>query len=323
MPIAMLQTFTVTPDSAGQRLDLFCATQLPALSRSAIQKAIKDGNITINDKPTKPKNLVKDTDVVRIALPDADPNQKTEPTAPAPKLSIPIIYEDEDFVVVNKPAGVTVYDTTGQPTVATWFANRYAKLGQIGPDPVRSGIVHRLDKDTSGVLILAKSEKGLEHASAQFKRGHVRKQYLALVFGVPGMSKGRINQPLSRSKRNPMRRMIDPEGREAVTEWKAEQKLGEDYTFMRLYPLTGRMHQLRAHMHFYNHPIVGDTLYSFKRQRPPKGVARQLLHAEKITFKLTDGESVTVTAPLAKDFQEVLEAIRNELHRKNNAASRR
>lgn len=325
----MQNTFTITPSESGQRLDVFCVAQLPQLSRAFLQKAIKAGQITVNGKLVKPRQILKAGDEVAANIASEIP--ATPPVSDTVPENILVLYEDKDVVVINKPAGVEVHAgmIPGQPTVTAWFEKKYPNAKNIGEDEGRPGIVHRLDKDTSGVLILAKTPRALEHLKKEFKNRRAKKEYLALVYGVPTMKKGRITRPIARSPRNPMRRTISAEprgdegalrGKPAVTEWQVEQKLdkagaaprrsstsGSGYTLLRLFPFTGRTHQLRVHLHFLGHPIVGDKLYTFKRQRPPEGVQRQLLHAESLTLTLPTGRRRIFTAPLPEDFQNALE----------------
>jgi 23S rRNA pseudouridine1911/1915/1917 synthase len=304
----METTLIITLREAGQRLDVFCVSQLPGYSRSAIQRGIKEGRITVNEELSKPRYTLKAGEKVVI---DLDSKAGATAAAQMPPVAVPIIYEDRDVVVVNKPPHLSVHPGSGpqQPTVSQWFADRYPASVNVGENPERPGIVHRLDKDTSGVLILAKTQPAYEHLKDQFQRHRAHKEYLALVFGQPGESKGRINRALLRSRHNPLRRTIDPTGKEAITEWKLEQKLADRFALLRIWPLTGRTHQIRVHLHFLGFPIVGDALYTFKRQRPPQGVTRQLLHAEKLTISLPVGRRTTFTAPLPADFQGVLQGL--------------
>ena len=311
----MNQVFTIPDEDAGQRLDVWCVSHMPALSRAALQKLIKEGHITVDEKPVKPKHIVQAGSVVAISAPDPKPVE-----APTELPTIPILHEDSDIVVIDKPAGIAVHPaatSSSAATVSDWFAARYpnAHIGEAG----RYGIVHRLDKDTSGVLVLAKTQQGYERLKEQFKRHRVRKEYLALVFGIPTGRDGRIVQPIGRSSRNPSRRTVisggksfeTTQGKPAITEWRVERTFGNDYTLLRVFPFTGRTHQIRVHLHFIGNPIVGDALYVIKKQRPPAGTKRQLLHAESLTLQLTSGKKKTFIAPLAQDFEEVLEQIQN------------
>lgn len=322
---SMHQTFTITSSEAGQRLDVWCVGKLPDRSRTAIQKAITAGAIMVNKNTVKPRQVIKENDEIIIETPDTD---TTEPTAPTP-IDIPIIFEDKDIVVINKPAGMSVHAGQGarEFTVVDWLNRRYPEISQVGEQDTstnaieRPGIVHRLDKETSGVLIVAKTQRAFDHLKKQFKYRRGSKEYLALVFGAMGEPKGRIVRALARSKRNPLRRTIDPEGKEAITEWRKEETLRGRYTLVHVYPHTGRTHQIRIHMHFLGFPIVGDKLYTFRRQKPPEGVTRQLLHAETLTLTMLDGEKRTFTAPLPDDFTKVLNILRHGVSRSTAEAS--
>lgn len=304
----MEHMFTVSNESSGQRLDVFCTAAISGYSRSAIQKAIKEEKVLVNGSPAKPRQVVKKDDHIRIRLEEA----QTVSEAPMNvDMNIPIVHEDRDVVVINKPAGIAVHPGTGirSGTVADWFVKRYPGSFGVGEAEGRSGIVHRLDKDTSGVMILAKNENAYIHLKQQFQDRRAKKEYLALVFGVPGGRDGRITQPIARSRRNPMRRAVDPAGKEAATDWVIEEKYSAGYCLIRAFPQTGRMHQIRVHMHFLGFPIVGDHLYTFKRKKQPQGVTRHLLHAEKLTIKLPNGDTKTFTAALPEDFQSVITAL--------------
>ncbi len=309
----------IDENSAGQRLDLFCTAQMVGRSRSAIQKAVKEGKVLVNGVAVKSRYILKMGDDIKIDMEALA--EVTQPVKSVEELKIPILYEDRDVVVIDKMPGVAVHPGVGiaSGTVADWFAARYPDARDVG-DAGRAGIVHRLDKDTSGVMILAKTEAAFIHLKNQFQMRHVRKEYLALVFGVPGGKDGRITRPLTRSRRNPMRRAVVDERdltslrmrrvyKEAATEWRVERRFGSSYALLRVLPFTGRMHQIRVHLHFLGYPIVGDNLYTFKRKKQPEGVKRQLLHAEKLTLELPNEKKKTFVAPLAEDFQDVINTI--------------
>ena len=313
---------TVGANEAGQRLDVFVVSAWPLYSRAALQRFIKAGAISVNNQPSKPRYLVKADDVITFTPPAEVPVATTpEPVS----LSFPILYEDKDIVVIDKPAGIVVHSGVGTPpggTVADWFLDRYPEAKDVGEEGSRAGIVHRLDKDTSGVLVLAKTAAAYQHLKQQWGKHAVKKEYFALVFGVPGESRGRINRPLGRSPRNPLRRTVLERtsraygrnagaSKEAITEWRNEETFGDRFALLRVFPQTGRTHQIRAHLHWLGFPIVGDTLYTFKRQRPPVGVKRQLLHAAALTLVLPSKEKKTFTAPLPEDFSQVLETLRS------------
>lgn len=302
----MNETFTVTQEEAGQRLDVFVVSKVQGFSRAALQKAITAGQITINQEIVKPKQIVQPGQTVTIAL-QAKPVEST-PQIPQ---DIPIIFEDKDILVINKPAGIAVHHGVGLSggTVVDWLKSRYTDIKNVGEDSARPGIIHRLDKDTSGALLIAKTQKAYDHYKKQFQLRQAKKEYVALTFGVPGEAKGRIVRGLGRSKRNPLRRTVDPEGKEAITEWRKERIYQDRFALLRVYPLTGRTHQIRVHLHWLGFPIVGDHLYNFKRQKAPQGVRRQLLHAEKLTVVTPGDQKRTFEAPIAEDFQAVLDSL--------------
>ena len=284
---------------------MFCTAHLDSFSRTVVQKAIKEEKILVNGLAVKTGYILKPSDILTINLEVS--HEAQVPTGLAPEIKIPILYEDRDVVVIDKPPGIAVHAGVGiqSGTIADWFLTRYPDAKGVG-DFGRFGIVHRLDKDTSGVMILAKNETAFTHLKKQFELRRVRKEYLALVFGVPGGKDGRITRPIARSRRNPMRRAVDDAGKDSATEWVIERRFGSMYALLRVIPFTGRMHQIRVHLHFLGYPIVGDSLYTFKRKRQPQGVKRQLLHAEHLTVLLPNEKRKTFTAPLAEDFQEVI-----------------
>lgn len=305
------EKMTISSAEAGQRFDLWCVRKISGVSRAVIQRGIKDGIILLNGATVKPRKLVAEGDQVEIG----DLGKRREVQAEPREIKLGVLYEDTDVVVVDKPAGLVVHAGVGGEveSVATWFATKYPNSRNVGEGlqegVERAGVVHRLDKDTSGVLIMAKTHKGYEALKKQFMDRRVKKEYLALVFGVPGSKDGRISQALARSRSNPRRRAVVEDGKRAVTEWKRERSFKEKYALLRLWPLTGRTHQIRVHLHWLGYPIVGDALYVFKRQKPPGGVTRHMLHAEKLTLKLPSGRRKTFSSPLPPDFEKVLEEL--------------
>lgn len=298
----------IEESSAGQRIDVFCTTRLDGFSRTVVQKAIKEEKILVNGLAVKTGYILRVNDSISMDI--KDPVETSVASQEHVDIKLPILYEDRDVVVIDKPPGIAVHAGVGikSGTIADWFMARYPNAKYVG-DIGRAGIVHRLDKDTSGVMILAKNETAFIHLKNQFALRRVRKEYLALVFGVPGGKDGRITRPIMRSRRNPMRRAADDAGKDAATEWVMEKRFGSMYALLRVIPFTGRMHQIRVHLHFLGYPIVGDSLYTFKRKRQPQGVKRQLLHAEHLTVLLPNEKRKTFTAPLAEDFQEVINTL--------------
>ncbi|MDI6820777.1 MAG: RluA family pseudouridine synthase [Patescibacteria group bacterium] len=234
---------------------------------------------------------------------------------------IRIIYEDKDFVAINKPAGVLVHPTvegadyTG--TIVGWLLEHYPEIKTVGDKPnVRPGIVHRLDKDTSGVLLVCRTQAFFEHMKTQFQLHQVIKSYLALVYGAPkaegvidraiGLRSGSVKRSVSARKM----KMIKP----AITEYKTIETFerdGEKYSLVRLVPKTGRTHQLRVHMAFIGCPVVGDSLYG--RKENTLGITRQFLHAESIEFSLSNGKRIRTEAELSEDLQQVLDRLEKNI----------
>jgi 23S rRNA pseudouridine1911/1915/1917 synthase len=205
--------------------------------------------------------------------------------------TLPTLYEDQAVLVINKPAGLPVHpaDSYSGETVTDLLGDQYF-------------LVHRLDKDTTGVIVLAKSEATQEFLRQQFKNRQVQKEYLALVHGTPKNSSGVINQPIARSKKDGKKRVVATAGRatrghirDALTNFEVLASK-DNYSLLKLKPKTGRMHQIRVHLHYLGHPIVGDKLYKFKRQVTPSDITHQQLHAHKLTVQLPSAETKTFTA---------------------------
>jgi 23S rRNA pseudouridine1911/1915/1917 synthase len=325
----------VDRQSAGMRLDLFVTRCLPdtlgleRLSRSGIQKLIAEGQITLNGQPARAASRLKINDlVVMKSLPPKPPILAGEPIA------LKIIFEDDDCVVINKPAGMVVHPAAGNPsgTLVNAILHYCPDLPGIGGE-VRPGIVHRLDKDTSGVMIVAKHGPAFRALAAQFKDRRVKKEYLALVFGKLKDERGVINRPIGRHRAD-RKRMSSlnalPKKREAVTEWRVEKwfqnrrdELGSSgVSLLRLRPWTGRTHQIRVHLADIGHPVVGDKVYGRKRRNTQgkndnaaalDSFPRQALHAERLSlFHPRSGAPVEFYAPLAEDIDKLLKTLEDK-----------
>jgi len=226
-----------------------------------------------------------------------------------------IIYQDQDIVVIDKPANLTVHPIKkGQTnTLVDKLIDLYPEIKQVGDDPLRPGIVHRLDKDTSGLMIIAKNNQAFEHFKKQFQDRKIIKKYLALVHGKVKDQKGTITKSISLSKKDYKKRsaLLSDKSKIALTEYKIKQ-IFKDYTLLEVTPKTGRTHQIRIHLASIGHPIAGDKQYKFKRQSPPEKLTRQFLHAYYLKFKLPNGKIVELKSELAQDLKQVLESIQNE-----------
>lgn len=298
-----------------ERLDRFLASVLE-ISRSQVKRLIEEGFVSVNGKEAKASSKVKRGDVIRVSLPPPSP-PRLEPEP----MELEVLYEDDELMVIAKPPGLVVQPGAGHPsgTLVNALLARCPTLLSVGGGQ-RAGLVHRLDKDTSGVIVIAKTDRAHALLAAQFKERTVHKEYLALVYGVMPKEKGVVELPLGRDRKDPKKissRTRRP--KEARTHWEVLAWF-EGTTWLKLRPETGRTHQIRVHMAAIGHPVVGDPMYGgrgrWKGMRPGKErdvlarVTRQLLHAWKLSF-IHPGimEKMSFTAPLSQDIADVLEEI--------------
>lgn len=261
--------FTVT--MTGDRLDLFLSKQLTNQTRSAIQNLIAKDCIEVNGHKSKAAHKVKEGEVIAVTIPPLPPS------APVPQnLPLTIIYEDADIIVVDKAPGISVHPGPGHPThtIVNALLWHYPDLKSVG-ESSRPGIVHRLDKDTSGLMVIAKTTQALTFLQKQWKDRRVSKYYWALAHGVPDPASGTISSPIGRDPKNRKRMAISVDGKPAITHYHTEKILRE-FSFLKIVLETGRTHQIRVHMASIGHPLVGDTVYNKKSKRE---IQRQFLHA--------------------------------------------
>lgn len=295
------------PEGESARLDKFLVDCLPEFSRSRLQNLIRDGYVMVNDGPVLKTGFgVEAGDRISIRVPPVQPTDLIPEDIP-----LQIVFENKDLIIVNKPAGMVVHPALGHSrgTLVNAALAHIPDLEGIGGEQ-RPGVVHRLDKDTSGLIILAKNERAHTYLQNQFKARKVRKTYLTLVDGTPPTPEGRIEAPIGRDPAHRKKMAIVPEskGREAVTEYFTLEKLPH-HTFLEVHPLTGRTHQIRIHMAFLGCPVVGDNLYG--RRHPSVDLKRQFLHASRLSIRLP-GETVerSFEAPLPGELEEVLDTLR-------------
>jgi len=234
----------------------------------------------------------------------------------AEAIALDVLFEDDWLLVIDKPPGLVVHPAPGhwQGTLVNALLHRWKEAG-LPPDLSRLGIVHRLDKDTSGVLVIAKDSATLEAVARQFRRREIDKEYVALVHGSPRTAEGVIEKPIGRHPVHRKRMAVRERGREAVTRWRVEERLG-GVSLLRLFPETGRTHQLRVHLAAIGHPIVADATYGRGRAGLTTDLARQALHAAAICFRHpASGETLVVRAPLPADLSAALQALRHGLGR--------
>lgn len=291
---------SVEGDLIGQRLDAALAAARPEQPRKYWNEQAATGLVSVNSKAVQPSYRLKEGDKVSIRLAAAHTAVADSYDGP----SIPVLYRDEDMIVINKPAGIVVHAGEGvasRQTVAACFAS---EIEQDGTD--RAGIVHRLDKDTSGVMVLARTLRAAEELKAQFAARSVKKQYQALVWGHMDRPRARIELPLARHHNIPTKMSVAPDGKLAITEYEVVKEYA-DYSLLDLRILTGRMHQIRVHLAYLGNPVVGDMVYTSKSV--PAGIHRQFLHAKSIALKLMNGEVKEFEAPLPEELAGFLEGL--------------
>src|SRR5689334_1570340 len=306
-----IRTFRIDAQDEGARLDAYLASQIEGWSRARLQRLIEAEDVLVNGKAAKPSYKLREHDELEVEL--------TAPVAtsfaPEP-IPIEIVYEDETLVVVNKPAGLVVHPAAGihSGTLANALAYHFQQLPDSGAG-VRPGIVHRLDRDTSGLLVVAKTEAALEHLSDQFRDRIVFKSYAALVHGRVSAESGRIDQPLARDPSNRTRMAVVRGGRSALSLYRVRQRF-DRFTLLDVELKTGRTHQIRVHLAWLKHPVVGDETYGAGRDNTiqdaqvrarVRNLGRHFLHAERLAFTHPQScKRVEFTSALPAELSELL-----------------
>lgn len=294
----------VPSDAAGSRIDAFLASAVPGLSRAAAQRLLEGGFVLAGAEPVKKNFRLSGGETLDVELPEA------RDSAVAPEqIPLDIVYEDSDVIVVNKPRGLVVHPAAGHENgtlVNALLAHCGDSLSGIGGEK-RPGIVHRIDKDTSGLLIIAKNDHAHQSLSEQLKTRTLSRVYDAVVIGGLREDSGTIDAPIGRSPRDRKKMAVVPGGRPAVTHYHVQARY-EGYTHVRCKLETGRTHQIRVHMAHIGHPVAGDPLYGPKNDRT--GLGGQCLHARELTFvHPTSGETLHVSCPLPPYFTAFLQKI--------------
>ena len=301
--------FTALRVDNGTRLDKFLVVRFPGYSRTLLQKFCKGGHVRVNGKVIRPGRVVEEGDRVDIRLP-----QLTRAYAIPENIPLDVIYEDEVLALINKPSNMTVHPGAGQRrgTLANALSYRFGELSAV-QGQLRPGIVHRLDKDTSGILLVAKDDLNHHFLARQFRDRTIEKEYRAICHGVVEFDSDLISLPLGPDRHRPMRMAVRHDiGRASDTFYEVIERF-ERTTYLRVRPRTGRTHQIRVHLAALGHSIVGDSLYGGRFGDFDGIVHRQMLHARRITFRhpLTR-EPMTQEAPLARDMERLLAHLRNE-----------
>ncbi len=291
----------------GQRLDQFVAASVKDLSRTEAQRLIKDEQVRVNGAPAKPSYRVGVGDLVTVILPQPE----EERVLPEP-IPLDVLYEDADLVAINKPAGMVVHPAYGNRTgtLVNAALARWPEMLRVGPQE-RAGIVHRLDKDTSGAIVMARTRAALRALQKQFAAHTVYKRYYALVEGVPSSSSGVIEAPMGRDPKQRKRMAVVRGGREASTRYDLLEDFGE-HALLSVELHTGRTHQIRVHMAWLGYPLVGDDVYGRRKQRIK--MSRLFLHAADLHIDSpSTGERLKFNAPLPAALEDVLNKLRRNL----------
>jgi 23S rRNA pseudouridine1911/1915/1917 synthase len=310
-------SFSVPDDSAGTRLDVFLVSVLAGHSRSNIQRLIKEGHVQVDGRGAKANQAIKTGQHVAVDVP--------EPTDPEPRpeaLPLSILYQDRDLIVIDKPAGMVVHPAAGHAsgTLVNALLHHVNDLSGIGGER-RPGIVHRLDRGTSGLMVVAKNDAAHEELARQFRDREIEKEYVALVWGEVQAGR-RIDAPIGRDAGNRKKMSARARrSREAVTRILRADKFGKALTLARVAIHTGRTHQIRVHLSAIGHPIVGDALYGGVRRRVPgdlravSHLSRPFLHAARLAFAHpADGRRMSFDSPLPEDLQRVLDELTEQIH---------
>ncbi len=297
-----MKTLELTADRPGERLDVFLARRAEEISRNRARRLLDEGLVTVDGRRERPSYRLAAGARVTATLP---PEEEAKPAGE--DIPLTIIHRDGDIIVVDKPAGLTVHPGPGHAggTLVNALLALAPELGELR-DTLRPGIVHRLDKDTSGLLVVATNERARADLTRQLKEREVRKTYLALVQGVPDPRQGVIEAPIGRHPRNRKKMAVVAGGREAETKYRVRETLG-GCALLEVEPVTGRTHQVRVHLAAIGHPVIGDAVYGKRSEL----VARQFLHAWRLAFELpTSRRFVEFESPLPAELRRALDSLR-------------
>ena len=299
---------TVAPEEETLRLDVLLSRRVEGLTRSAAQRLLEEGKVSLQGRPLKKNHRLRAGEELELCLPDPVPTDARPQDIP-----LDIVYEDADVAVVNKPRGMVVHPAPGNPDgtlVNALLAHCGQSLSGVG-GAIRPGIVHRIDKDTSGLLIIAKNDRAHLALSAQLKDHTLSRVYEAVAIGSLKEDRGTVDAPIGRSLRDRKRMAVVPDGRRAVTHYQVLARY-PGYTHLRCQLETGRTHQIRVHMAYLGHPLAGDPVYG--PQNDPERLGGQCLHARELTFvHPTTGQTVHLTCPLPDWFSGFLDRLERRL----------
>lgn len=312
---SLTQAFRVSESETGGRLDAYLAARIADWSRARLQRLIEDGDVLVNGHTAKPSYKLRTGDEIEVELAAAAPTEFAPENIP-----LEIVHEDEDLVVVNKPAGLIVHPAAGvsRGTLVNALAFHFQHLPERAGGQARPGLVHRLDRDTSGLIMVAKTGAAHENLTEQFRTRGVFKSYVALVHGRVTPESGTIDQPIARDPRNRTRMAVVKMGRPSLSLYRVRRRY-ERFTLLDVEIKTGRTHQIRVHLQWLKHPVVSDSVYGDGRDNNVSdarlraritSLGRQFLHAEQLGFRHPrTHESLRFTAPLPPELSEFLDAL--------------
>lgn len=306
----MKDKITVLESDAGNRLDKFLSSTFKNFSRHYLQSAIKNGQVLVNDKKVTPHYFLKKNDIINLAV-----EEQTGPRiTPSKEVKIDVINETADYLIINKPEGLVVHPAPGvkELTLIDGLIACYPEILNLGDDRLRPGIVHRLDRDVSGIMVIPKNNKMFNHLKQQFKDRTVNKEYIGLVQEPVAAPSGIINFPLGRSKTQHGKIAARPQGedgKEAITEYTVAKNFAHA-SLLKIKITTGRTHQIRAHLAAFGHPLVGEKIYKPTKSKITKKLNRLFLHAHTLSFTDLQGNKKIFTSPLPKELADYLSSLK-------------
>ena len=298
-------SFNINSEEEGQRIDKYLSIMIEGKSRSFVQGLIDEKKVKANSKVIKSNYKLKKGDFIEVEVPEP-----VELNVSAEEMNLDIVYEDEDVLVVNKEKGIVVHPAPGNytGTLVNGILHHCSDLSGIN-GVIRPGIVHRIDKDTSGILVIAKNDEAHNDLAAQFKEHSIKREYYALVEGKFSNVKGSVDKPISRDKKERIKMAINSDGKRAVTHYEVLEQYDKGVSLIKCTLETGRTHQIRVHMSSIGHPLVGDLVYGYKRQK--FNIEGQALHAKTLGFiHPRTKEYMEFTSELPNYFKELLEKLR-------------